>query len=129
MKSNLIAPCGMNCNLCNAFLREKNRCNGCRESDENKSISVQKCIIKNCQILQQNQWKYCSTQCEKFPCIRLKNLDKRYRTKYQMSMLENLQFIEEFGIRKFTEHEKERWMKEDKVFCVHKKTYFQVGKT
>jgi len=36
-------------------------------------------------------------------------------------MLENLQFIEEFGIRKFIEYEKERWMKGDKVFCVHKK--------
>ena len=106
MKSNLIAPCGMNCNLCYAFLREKNRCNGCRESDENKSISVQKCIIKNCEILQQKQLKYCSSKCEKFPCTRLKNLDKRYRTKYHSSLIENLQFIEEFGIRKFIQRKK-----------------------
>ena len=125
MKSNLIAPCGMNCSLCIGYLREKNRCLGCRENDENILNSCRKCIIKNCEILQQKQLKYCSSKCEKFPCTRLKNLDKRYRTKYQMSMLENLQFIEEFGIRKFIEQEKERWMREDSIFCVHHKKYYK----
>ena len=44
----LIAPCGMNCGICMAYLREKNKCPGCRVIDINKSISVQKCKIKNC---------------------------------------------------------------------------------
>jgi hypothetical protein len=26
----LIAPCGMNCGVCMAYLREKNKCPGCR---------------------------------------------------------------------------------------------------
>ena len=128
MKSSLIAPCGMNCNLCIGYLREKNRCLGCRENDENILNSCRKCIIKNCTILQQKKLKYCSSKCEKFPCTRLKNLDKRYRTKYQMSMLGNLQFIEEFGIRKFVVHEKERWVKEDSIFCVHHKKYYKMEK-
>ena len=42
-----------------------------------------------------------------------------------MSMLENLQFIEEFGIRKFIEQGKERWMREDSIFCVHHKKYYK----
>ena len=36
----LIAPCGMNCNICMAYLREKNKCPGCREIDINKSIKI-----------------------------------------------------------------------------------------
>lgn len=49
MKINLIAPCGMNCNLCLANLREKNTCPGCRISKKEKSISRDKCKIKKCQ--------------------------------------------------------------------------------
>jgi len=128
MKSSLIAPCGMNCTVCIAYLREKNRCGGCRGSNENKSNSCIKCVIKNCEILKQNKWKFCSDKCEKYPCTRLKNLDKRYRTKYQMSMIENLEFIEDVGIRKFIKHEKERWIKGDNIFCVHNKNYYKFGK-
>lgn len=34
---NLIAPCGMNCGVCIAYLREKNRCQGCWKA-EKKSL-------------------------------------------------------------------------------------------
>jgi len=119
----LIAPCGMNCNLCLGYLREKNRCPGCNNIDNKNSYRV-RCMIRNCQILQQNKWKYCSSKCDKFPCTRLKNLDKRYRTKYGMSMIENLNHIEEKGIEEFLRQEEKRWIKEDKIFCVHRKMYF-----
>ena len=33
MKSELIAPCGMNCGICYGYLREKNKCPGCRKRD------------------------------------------------------------------------------------------------
>ena len=39
----------------------------------------------------------------------VKALDKRYRTRYRMSMLENLRRIEEKGIRAFVESERVRW--------------------
>jgi ribosomal protein L37E len=39
----------------------------------------------------------------------MKNLDKRYRTKYGMSMFENLAFIKEMGLEAFLKHEEERW--------------------
>ncbi len=32
-KTTLIAPYGMNCAICMAFLREKNHCNGCYAPD------------------------------------------------------------------------------------------------
>lgn len=130
MNSNLIAPCGMNCQLCMAYMRDKNRCHGCRSSDEDKAKSCINCIIKNCGILLEKNLKYCSKKCPQYPCKRLKNLDKRYRTKYAMSMLDNLNYISEHGIRKFIEKEKKRWVNGDKIFCVHKKKYFMKnGKT
>jgi len=124
MKASLIAPCGMNCKLCIAFLREKNRCKGCRNLDV-YMISRDRCIIRNCNHLKKNNWKFCSDKCKEYPCQRLKGLDKRYRTKYQMSMIENLAFIKEKGIKKFLEHEKQRWEKGNKIFCVHNKSYFE----
>jgi hypothetical protein len=39
--------------------------------------------------------------CASFPCARLTHLDKRYRTKYGMRMLGNLESIRKFGVRYF----------------------------
>jgi hypothetical protein len=39
-------------------------------------------------------------KCEKYPCDKLKHLDKRYRTKYVMSMIENLENIKKNGIKR-----------------------------
>ena len=123
MNIGLIAPCGMNCNLCIAFLRAKNNCPGCRK--QNELEYCRKCIIKNCKTIKKNKWKFCSNKCEIFPCARLKALDKRYRTKYEMSMIDNLKFINSNGIRKFIKHEKQRWMQGDKIYCVHKKEFLR----
>lgn len=123
MKIKLIAPCGMNCSLCMAFLRDERRCPGCRIENLEKGTYCRKCIIKNCDELRSNNWKYCNDRCSKYPCQRLKNLDKRYRTKYGMSMLENLGIIQEKGIRKLLEVEKQKWIKDGKIFCVHRKEY------
>jgi hypothetical protein len=116
----LIAPCGMNCGICKAHLRNKKKCPGCRESNENKSASCVNCVIKNCAELNGNNWKFCF-KCGKFPCARMKSLDKRYRTKYGMSMIENLGYIEENGIRQFIRNEKLRWSCSQcgGIICVH----------
>ena len=98
MKAELIAPCGMNCGICKFYIREKNTCPGCRELDKKILQTRFKCIIRNCIILKDRNWKYCSDRCDNYPCKRLKSLDKRYRTKYHMGMLENLVFIKEKGI-------------------------------
>ena len=107
MKINLIAPCGMNCGLCYAYQREKNKCSGCR-CDFNLPNSCQRCSIKNCDFLKENKSTYCY-DCEKFPCLRLKQLDKRYKTKYHMSMIDNLNQIKEKGINYFLIKEEKKW--------------------
>ena len=103
----LIAPCGMNCGTCIAYLREKNKCPGCRISSADKAVSVQRCIITKCPYLAETTSKFCY-DCEKYPCRRLKQLDKRYRTKYQTSFLENLSIIKEQGIDNFLVFESQR---------------------
>jgi hypothetical protein len=107
-KKMLIAPCGMNCGICMAHLREKNHCPGCRGSDVGKAASCVNCKIKNCKVLKEKKANFCF-ECKQIPCERLNHLDKRYRTKYNMSMLENLENIKKIGIRKFVRNEKIRW--------------------
>ena len=51
----LIAPCGMNCSICMAYLREKNKCLGCRMPDPNMPISRARCKIKNCKTLKKEK--------------------------------------------------------------------------
>jgi hypothetical protein len=70
---------------------------------------------------------YCSSKCSEYPCQRLKGLDNRYKTKYGMSMIENLENLKTKGVREFIRQEKKRWVKGDKIFCVHKKTYYPLG--
>ena len=117
----LIAPCGMNCGICLGYLREKNHCNGCREWSKNKSENCGRCIIIRCELLNKTDSKFCY-DCEKYPCRRLKQLDTRYRTKYNMSMLENLQTIKESGLERFMQLEKERWTCPvcGATICVHR---------
>ena len=104
-KEMLIAPCGMNCGLCMAYLRTKNHCPGCRAAHNSRYKSIQHCIIRNCTKLDSD---FCM-DCDGFPCARMKNLDKRYRTKYHMSMSANLNLIKDKGIQHFLSEESEKW--------------------
>ena len=121
MDQKLIAPCGMNCGICLGYLRDKNKCPGCRSDNNHKLKSRSRCIIKNCELLAKTDSKFCY-DCEKYPCTRLKQLDKRYRTKYNMSMIENLEYIRENGLEKFVDKEKKRWACNNcgGTICVHR---------
>lgn len=103
-----IAPCGINCSLCLGYLRDKNRCDGCLAPDGQKYHSCQGCLIKNCARLAQTGSKFCY-ECEKFPCPRLKHLEKRYRLKYHVQIFENFRAIKELGEAEFTRLENEKW--------------------
>lgn len=129
MKLNLIASCGMNCAICIGYLREKNKCPGCKKIDSYESSYCKKCIIRSCLILKQNKMKFCSNKCDKYPCQRLKNLDKRYITKYKMSMIDNLKFINDTGIKMFIKKEKEKWTckKCGWTLCVHRDSCLKCG--
>lgn len=104
----LIATCGMNCAICIGHLRERNQCAGCNGDDNHKPKHCVVCRIKNCEMLIDAPSHFCF-ECEKFPCARMKQLDKRYRTNYGMSMIENLLAIQANGIDAFVEQEAVRW--------------------
>ena len=60
-------------------------------------------------------------ECIVFPCGKLETLDKRYRDKYGMSMIENLKYIQTNGVKQFLKNEQERWKCPTcgGVICVH----------
>ena len=114
MDEKLIAPCGMNCSLCIAYQFRKNDinkkgfhkkyCSGCIPRGENCTH-----MRDACQLLSKGSIRFCY-ECSNYPCKRLKALDKRYRTKYHMSMIENLDYIKEFGMENFLTKEGGKWI-------------------
>ena len=133
MLEELIAPCGMNCALCSGYLalqydvRKKgirlSYCNGCRQ--RNKQCAFLK---KKCDLLLNMKVKYCH-ECGHFPCTRLSHLDERYRNKYRMSMIENLETIRDEGLDKLLEKEEQKWLctKCGSVLCCHNGICFNCG--
>ena len=108
MNEELIAPCGMNCGICAAYLREKNKCSGCAVEDPYKRSYNRECTVRSCETIRSNESGFCY-ECADFPCRRLKQLDKRYTNKYHMSMLENLEIIKNEGIKALLAREEEKW--------------------
>ena len=113
VNSDLIAPCGMNCAICANYLALKN-------DVKNKGIPIPYCIgcrprNKNCAFIK----KYCSKisngevafcfECNSFPCDRLKTLDERYKARYRMSMIENLNFLKKHGMQNFLAEQQKTW--------------------
>ena len=113
MDENLIAPCGMNCGVCVSYLAMKNDlkkkgfsrkyCPGCNPRGMNCTF-----MADQCELLGKGLVRFCH-ECGKFPCKRLKSLDKRYSTKYHLSMIENQNFIRDHGIESFLKNEEEKW--------------------
>ncbi len=110
----------MNCGICRAFLREKDPCHGCRHAEKNMPVTRANCKMRTCT---KRTGSFCC-QCPEFPCDRLRIMDKRYRTKYGMSEIENLEIIRKEGIRKFVAAERKRWISDKGVFCVHDKKHY-----
>jgi hypothetical protein len=127
MDTAAIAPCGMNCLLCLAYRRSKDKCPGCRGPDNSKAKYCVSCRIKNCPALAGSGEDFCYA-CPKYPCARLKQLDRRYRTKYGMSMLENLNLIREKGSAAFLTAEAEKWRCGcGALLCVHRAACLNCG--
>ncbi|MHA3963070.1 MAG: DUF3795 domain-containing protein [Candidatus Thorarchaeota archaeon SMTZ1-45] len=122
MKEELIAPCGMNCAICVAYFgyrmdggRRKTACSGCRI--KNKDCAF---VKKQCELLSKHQIEYCF-ECDHFPCEQLKKLDKRYRIRFNMSSIENLENIRDNGVRKFLKQQRTRYRCPEcgGTICVH----------
>jgi hypothetical protein len=112
VSSHFVAPCGMNCAICKAYLaythgtvRVRGKvtyCAGCVPRGKN-------CYIKRgCPKLRKHEIESCS-QCDEMPCKNLAHLDKRYRERYDMSMVENLKEIRAKGVAVFLEGQREKY--------------------
>jgi hypothetical protein len=126
---NLIAPCGMNCAICMNYLRERNQCPGCRGPDKDKRVTRIRCKIKTCEVFNDKNTEFCF-DCGNYPCEKLLHLDNRYKNKYNMSMIENLEFIKTSGIKNFLDNEQIRWTCDEcgGTVCVHKGRCYSCGK-
>ncbi len=122
MHETLITPCGMNCRICIGFFgytmsgkKRKMKCVGCKPSDKSCAF-----IKKFCKKLTNKEIDYCH-KCTDFPCKQLQKLDKRYREKYNMSMIENLEYIKKNGMKKFLQAQEEKYkcLKCQAIICVH----------
>ncbi len=83
----MIAPCGVNCLACSAYLSDKKPCAGCRAPDEQITRkSCRNCVKKKCSFSQGLLWCF---QCPKFPCSRIKDLNKRYMQNYDVDIVQN----------------------------------------
>jgi hypothetical protein len=105
---NLIGQCGMNCGICMAYLRQKNKCNGCRAINTWNPKTRVNCKLLNCLISIEKGYTYCY-ECTQYPCILVKNMDRRYKTRYGMSVVANLETIQTRGLAAFLVIEKEKW--------------------
>ncbi len=116
----LIAPCGINCRLCRAYVRDKKACPGCRGDDSLKSKTCVACPIRNCRKLIEGRLRYCFG-CDEFPCALMSRLEKRYASNYCVSVLDNLIEIQNDGIRSFVKNENRKWLcsKCGEMLCMH----------
>lgn len=126
----IIAPCGINCSLCRSYVRDRQPCVGCRGGDGNKSNACLTCPIMNCMKLAAGNHQFCFT-CVNFPCPELANLDRRYRTKYGISAIANLQRIQDVGVKRFLVEENIKWICPEcgSRLCMHKPECANCGYT
>ena len=120
MNLKLLAPCGINCAICKGYLREKNTCSGCRFLDPKNSTfkSCTKCIIKNCPELTKTKFKFCY-DCEKYPCRRMKALNKRYIERYNYDTFKTLEMIKSDGAEKTFIKISKKYSCPNGTICVH----------
>jgi ribosomal protein S27AE len=126
----MIAPCGMNCGSCLGYMRNENHCAGCRSDTDLNPSYCSNCIVINCDLLRETESKFCY-DCPKYPCRRLKALDKRYRTRYGTSFFGNLAMIKEQGIDRFLafETERRRCPQCGSTLCIHRTFCLECGFT
>ena len=102
----ILAPCGMNCAVCYAHLRKKRTCLGCRGPEDSQSSYCRRCQIRDCAI---NRGIDFCFRCTSFPCTIIERIDKRYRQRYQVSLIENAIRMNSVGVQQFLLEEKQKW--------------------
>lgn len=101
-KAELIAPCGMNCGVCDKYLayshqipRKRGRicyCSGCRPNNKMCSFIKKRCPTGNI-----HRVKYCY-ECNAFPCELLTGASSKYRERYGYDFVDALRQIQAKGV-------------------------------
>ncbi|MGL6199676.1 MAG: DUF3795 domain-containing protein [Lachnospiraceae bacterium] len=87
IENKMLAPCGVNCLACSAYLNKKKPCPGCRAlAEEHKRKSCRNCVKKKCAFDKELTWCF---ECMRFPCTRIKDLNKRYKQNYNVDIVQN----------------------------------------
>ena len=75
-----------------------------------------------------NEVKFCF-ECDDMPCENLDRIDRRYRKRYDMSMVENLVELKEKGMKKFLDIQEDRYKcpKCGDVISVHDRKCYACG--
>lgn len=110
-KAEMIAPCGLDCNICSQALDEQHPCPGCFGPKEQKPhFCAVVCGIVRCRKRSDNGYKYCN-ECPDYPCEDVMEKETRYTSTYPLreSPLENLSKIKDQGIYFFLEEERKQW--------------------
>lgn len=129
MKNDSLAPCGVICDLCMAFQRARNKCVGC-QADGSKPYHCTVCSIKTCPEKHGNQAALCS-DCPKYPCRQIKDLNKRYMAKYGENLQHNLESAGKGGLADFIAAARQKWSCPacGQLLCVHTVKCLQCGGT
>ena len=130
MHSDLVARCGANCAICIAYFgyrmdgkKRVQPCAGCRPARKNCAF-----IMRDCTPLRKGEIEFCF-ECDEFPCENLLNLEENYRKRFDMSMIENLNFIKNKGMDEFLRQQEERYRCPEcgGVICVHDGKCYSCG--
>ncbi|MDL2237625.1 DUF3795 domain-containing protein [Christensenellaceae bacterium OttesenSCG-928-K19] len=105
IENSMLAPCGVDCMVCYRHVRQQKVCPGCRNENENKTKSCLACEIKDCE--QAGEIGFCFL-CAQFPCTRIKKLDKSYKMRYGVSLMENSWLAKDAGVEVLMEQEQKR---------------------
>ncbi len=129
----LASHCGLFCGACRGYLLEKKDlfkekgykkgCKGCITQNKNCSF-----IKRDCSKLRKKEIRFCF-ECNSFPCSSLKQIEKMYMNKYNVSAIGNLKRNKIIGV--------EKWLREQKILytcprcegeiCVHDAECYDCG--
>ena len=110
-RSDMIAPCGLDCSLCRHAITDEKHCRGCNGPDEDKiEFCRTGCGIVLCSKRRENGYRFCD-ECPDYPCEDVMEKEIRYSSGYphRESPLTNIRMIREMGMEAFLSLEDSRW--------------------
>ena len=118
ISAEMIAPCGLDCSLCQRALADAIPCPGCHGPDKNKpEFCAKRCGIILCSKRKENGYVFCD-ECPDYPCEDVTEKEDRYTSAYPLyeSPGKNLRDIRKLGMEAFLENEQSQWTCKD---CGH----------